>query len=99
MQAFIIAPLGYNDETFSHTVQHVKTIETNLKAIFAKTDPDFSIKVWYTNDEKNIESLCVSLVAMKSSAVVYFCKGWEKYKESKTLHYICEVYEIQRMEE
>lgn len=98
MQALIVVSL--EDDKFDNVVQHCEKVEENLKKIFETVDPDLTVRKWFSRDDgQGVKELAIALVTMANAAVVYFCKGWEKHKELDALHYICELYGIQRMEE
>lgn len=99
MEILILIPVS-EEYPLEHATQHMEKVIQDLQSIFSATGEKLQIFKWFSLEKNgNLSDLTAALVLLRLATLVYFGKGWENFKDLQTIHYICEHYGIQRMEE
>jgi hypothetical protein len=86
---FLAQPLNIRFENQFDLVRHA---QSQLKEMY----PDISFKYEeiYTMYSDTYDDMLDIITRLKRSQVAYFCKGWEKYKSSLLVFYICREFKV-----
>lgn len=99
MHALILIPV-LDSMPLEDATQHMEKASQTLQSIFASTEEKLTIAKWFSlNKDGDLTELSAAIIMLGKATLVYFGKGWENFKDLQTVHYICEYYGIQRMEE